>query len=161
MNTAVGTLDPLERVVAIQDIVDLQARRCLAVDTKDWPLHNTLHTPDFRSFLPDEHHWVTGGTIYTQRIAALTAGKESLHHVFAPIIEFETSGRAKAIWKMENYVWWNQEDENHWMHGFGYYHESLEKRMDFWRFTSRHLEFQKVLMSPGATLSVQAAGVAK
>jgi hypothetical protein len=51
---------------------------------------------------------------------------------------------------MEDNLYWKQGDEEHWLRGFGFYHEVYEKQDGKWVFTWRRLERLKVLTSPGA-----------
>lgn len=69
-----------------------------------------------------------------------------------PEITFDGPDKASVIWSMEDRLWWKQGDEDHWRHGFGFYHETCEKRNDEWLFTSRRLERTRVMTSPGARL---------
>jgi hypothetical protein len=142
-----------ERQIASQQIQELQARRCLAVDTKDWATHETLHAPDFRSYQAEGDNWTPGAKVYTDRVATLSANRLSAHHVFTPILTFDSPSRASGLWIMEDYIWWKQGAEDHWLHGFGFYDETYEKRDGKWLFTSRRLRRHKVLTSPGADLT--------
>lgn len=50
---------------------------------------------------------------------------------------------------MEDMLYWNQGDEEHWFHGYGYYHEKYEKRDGEWRVIYRRLERTHVHGSEG------------
>jgi hypothetical protein len=153
-------LSDVERHDAILKIHELQARRCLAVDTKDWATHETLHAADFRSYLAEGNEFTTGGKAYTDRIAAQTVHRLSAHHIYTPIIAFESPTQASALWTMEDWIWWKQGDEDHWLHGFGFYDETYVKLDGKWLFASRRLRRHKVLTSPGADLTKPATAPA-
>jgi hypothetical protein len=149
----VGELSDIERQIAVGQIQELQARRCLAVDTKDWAAHDTLHASDFRSYQAEGDDFTTGGRAYTERVTMLSANRLSAHHVYTPIITFDSPTSASGLWIMEDYIWWKQGDEDHWLHGFGFYDETYRKVDGKWLFASRRLRRHKMLMSPGADLT--------
>ena len=45
-----------------------------------------------------------------------------------------------------------QGDEDHWAHGYGFYHETCEKRDGEWLFTFRSLKRTHLMTSPGAKM---------
>jgi len=49
----------LERLLALEDIKMLKARRDRAVDTKDWGMLEALHAPDHTSYNDDYPQWTT------------------------------------------------------------------------------------------------------
>ena len=49
----------LEKLLALEDLRALKARRDRAVDTKDWELLESLHAPDHTSYNDDYSPWVT------------------------------------------------------------------------------------------------------
>jgi hypothetical protein len=56
---------------------------------------------------------------------------------------------------MEDNLYWMQGDQEHWLHGFGFYHETYEKRNGQWVFTTRKLKRITVKMSPGAVFGTK------
>jgi hypothetical protein len=144
-------LSEVERLIAIQQIQELQARRCYALDHEDWATYEALHAPDHVSHSQDEQRW-EGAKANTARVAEAKKGKTSMHHLHTPIITFESSTKARGIWSMEDHIWWKDGDKDHWLHGWGFYYETYEKRDGKWVFTSRQLKRHKVLTSPGAKI---------
>ena len=146
-----GHMSDLEKLIALEEIRDLKARRIHALDTKDWETYEALHAPDHvsdnegESPQPDLKKNV-------QRLKSGLADVTTVHHVHSPLIEFESSTSAKGIWAMEDNLYWQQDGENHWLRGYGFYHETYEKRDGRWVFTSRRLRRLKVLTSPGAVI---------
>lgn len=57
---------------------------------------------------------------------------------------------------MEDSIFWTEGDVEHWMQGFGFYHESYEKRDGKWLFVRRQLKRTHVRNStrPTTTESV-------
>jgi hypothetical protein len=147
-------MSDVEHLLAIEAIKDLQARRCYAVDTSDWTAYEVLHAPDHVSNNEGESQPYVGGKANAERIKKThdTYGITSMHHVHSPIITFESPTRARGIWSMEDQLWWTVDGVEHWSHGWGFYHETYEKRDGTWLFTSRQLKRQKMTASPGAKL---------
>ena len=144
-------LSDLERLIAIEEIRQLKARRIRALDTKDWATYEALHAPDHVSENEGERRW-EGAKANTARLAEIQKDKVSCHHVHSAEINLLSPKSATGIWAMEDWIWWKQGEEDHWMHGFGFYHETYEKRDGRWVFTSRRLKRLKVETSPGAMI---------
>lgn len=53
---------------------------------------------------------------------------------------------------MEDWLFWEQDGTKHWLHGWGHYHETYERRDGEWLFTRRALRRIRVETSPGARL---------
>jgi hypothetical protein len=148
----------IDRVIAISEISELKARRDHALDLKDWETYLSLHAPDHVS----SHSVQDGGEVRSaqdlvRQLAITMDGVISAHHSHTPVITFETPHRAKCIWSMEDNLYWKQGDEDHWLHGYGFYHETCEKRDGTWLFTSRSLKRTHVMISPGGKKSAERA----
>ena len=140
----------LERLLALEEIKLLKARRDRAVDTKDWDTYLALHAPDHESHNEGFDHWKSAEEMITNVRRLLDETRISVHHSHTPEITFESPTKAKGIWAMEDNIFWKQGEEEHWLNGFGFYHESYEKRDGTWVFTRRQLKRTHVRMSPGA-----------
>lgn len=143
-------MSDVEWLVAIEQIRQLKARRDRALDRKDWDAFRATHWP--------EHISETTGSTTTldETITFLDSGLrlvDTTHHSHSPEITFSSATEAKGIWMMEDMLYWNQGEEAHWLHGYGYYHETYLKRDGEWRVIHRSLERSHVHLSPGATLS--------
>ena len=79
--------------------------------------------------------------------ALLDKGRTTVHHSHTPDITFESRTKAKGIWGMEDYIF-DSETEELLIHGFGFYHETYEKRDGKWLFTSRQLKRTLVREKP-------------
>ena len=145
-------MGPLERLEAIDAIKRLKARRVRALDGKDWATYEALHAPDHVSSNDNEPRWV-GSKANTERLAKLlTADITTVHHAHTPEIELIDATHATGIWAMEDWLFWKQGGEDHWLHGWGHYHETYERRDGVWLFTNRSLRRIRVETSPGAKL---------
>ena len=149
-------MSDIERLVAIEAIKRLKARRDRAVDMKDWATYEALHAPDHVSH-NDGFPRYEGAALMVANVRRVMEHLESVHHSHTPDIEFQSPTHATAIWGMEDNLYWMQGDEHHWLRGFGFYHESYEKRDGAWVFTSRRLQRTRVDTSPGAWTPVERA----
>jgi hypothetical protein len=147
-------MSDVERLIAIAEIHRLKARRDRALDTKDWVTYEALHAPDHIS-----HHGdgIDGGRVgsaadVVRQLSASLVDVATAHHSHTPDITFETPTKANCIWAMEDNLYWTQGREDHWMHGYGFYHETCEKRYGVWLFTFRSLKRTYVMTSPGAKI---------
>jgi hypothetical protein len=142
-------LTGLDKLLALEEITLLKARRDRAADTKDWALYESLHAPDHISENGDYGRWTTAAEMIAN-VAKSMEHLTTLHHSHTPEITFETPASATGIWAMEGMSFWQQDGQDHWFQAFGHYFESYEKRDDRWLFTSRKLEYYFARKSPGA-----------
>ena len=135
-------MDAIERLLAIEEIRKVKARRCRCVDEKDWAGYVDCHTPDAVS------HALSSPTVGAQAMADLcrkqVEGKTTVHHVHAPEIEILSATTAKGSWAMEDMLWWQEAGREHWLHGYGRYDETYEKRDGRWLIASRRLSRTRV-----------------
>lgn len=131
----------LERLVALEDIKLLKARRDYAVDTKDWDTYLALHAPDHVSHNEGFARWESAA-VMIENVKKLLGVPHirTVHHSHTPNITFESPTKAKGIWGMEDNIFTQNGEEEHWLQGFGFYHETYEKRDGRWVFTSRQLK---------------------
>lgn len=148
------SMSDIERLVAIEAIRELKARRDIAVDTKDWDTYLALHAPDHRSHNDGFDPWNSAAEMIAN-VKTIMADTITVHHSHTPLIEFESPTRAKGVWGMEDQIFWKQGDEDHWLLGAGFYHETYEKRDGRWLFTSRALKRTIVRTSPGALFGAE------
>ncbi|MCB2060527.1 MAG: nuclear transport factor 2 family protein [Novosphingobium sp.] len=132
-------MSDLERLVALEDIKLLKARRDRAVDTKDWDLYLSLHAPDHVSDNDGFDRWESAEVMIANVRKSLGPDKISVHHSHSPEITFESPTKAKGIWGMEDNIHWEEDGTRLWLQGYGFYHETYEKRDGTWLFTSRRL----------------------
>lgn len=149
----------VERLLAIEEIKRLFARRIRAMDTKDWVLYDTCHAPDatLDSFgtLPEEHRpagaVARGKNQILAMIQKVVDGKvkvTTVHHAHMPEIEITSPTTAKGIWAMEDLLWWQNGAVEEHLRGFGHYHETYEKIGGTWLIKSRVLTRLRVDSTP-------------
>jgi hypothetical protein len=144
-------MSALERLLAIEEIQRLKARRDRAVDLKDWDTYEALHAPEHRSHNDGFEPWNSRSEML-ENVRRIMGNVTSVHHSHTPEITFESPTRARGIWGMEDNIFWKQGEAEHWLQGFGFYFETYEKRDGHWLFTSRQLKRTHVRTSAGADL---------
>jgi hypothetical protein len=145
-------LGDVERLVALQAIFDLKARRDHAVDRKDWDLYADLHTDDYVAMSIGAEP-IVGGRAAADALAVQLANVTTVHHCHTPVIVFQDPGNATGVWAMEDNLFWRRCGEKQWLRGFGFYHETYVRGADGrWRFRYRKLERTHAETSPGASL---------
>jgi hypothetical protein len=148
-----------ERLLAIEDIKRLFARRIRAMDTKDWALYDTCHADDatLESFgtLPEQHKPAGSIARGKDQILAMirkvvdgTVKLTTVHHAHTPEITLTSLTTAKGIWAMEDLLWWQNGDVTEHLHGWGHYHETYAKIAGQWLITARVLTRLKVESTP-------------
>ena len=137
-------LSDIDRLVAIDALKDLKARRDYALDGKDWATYEALHAPDHVSHNDGEARR-EGAAANTAWVAERLAAAITVHHSHSSRFIFESPTQARGIWGMEDNIFWSEAGEDCWLQGFGFYHETYEKRGETWLFTSRSLRRQKMV----------------
>ncbi|MBB1034900.1 nuclear transport factor 2 family protein [Dietzia sp. CQ4] len=141
-----GAAEDLEAIRAVF------ARRLYVMDTKQWDAYGPCHTEDVVS-----ESWAAGGgapevrgrEALTAAIRATLDGRvpvTSVHHGHTPVLELTgpdpATGdpTATGIWAMEDRLWWSVDGREHWLHGWGHYHERYRRVDGRWLITHRRLE---------------------
>lgn len=142
----------LERLVELQALYDLKARRDHAVDLRDWATYAALHTDDYVAVSIGDNP-IVGGKAAAAAIAKQLENVTTVHHSHSPVIEFQDRDHATGVWAMEDNLFWKRNGEKQWLRGFGFYRERYVRGADGkWRFSYRKLERTHAETSPGATL---------
>jgi hypothetical protein len=129
----------LEELTAREEIKLLKARRDRAADTKDWDLYLSLHAPDHVSHNEGFPRWGSAQEMIDNVSKLMGDHRTTVHHSHTPEITFESDSEAKGIWAMEDMIF-DAASQEMVLHGFGFYHETYEKRDGRWLFTSRRLK---------------------
>ena len=133
--------DDLRRLGDIQEIVQLKARCCRLIDTKDWAGYGELLVDDFR--LTSD----AGTRNSRAEVVSLLTGSlqeaTTVHQVHMP--EITVAGDvATAIWAMNDYVAFPSEGSPYVIRGYGHYHEEYVRTPEGWRVKSSTLERLRV-----------------
>lgn len=143
-------MNDIERLIALEAIRELKARRDQAVDRKDWATYAALHSDHFvGAAIPNMTG--RGGKAAAAALDVQMANVTTVHHSHSPVIEFQDDTHATGVWAMEDNLFWSRGGEKQWLRGFGFYHETYLREADGqWRFTHRRLERTHAETSPGA-----------
>jgi hypothetical protein len=149
-------LSDIQRLLALEEIHLLKARRDRAVDAKDWATYEALHAPDHHSYNEDYAAWTTAVEMIAN-LRVIMSQLVTTHHSHTPEIDFESPAKASGIWAMKGVSLWQQDGQEHWFIGWGHYFETYEKRDGRWLFSSRRLKYIHTRASPGAIFPPPAA----
>jgi hypothetical protein len=137
----------LERLLAIEDIRNLQSRYVRYADLKDWQALVGLFLPD-ASFTPYDVEGkpqvvMIGRDEIAERVSNSVGKGTALHHLFSSEIEIESPTRAHGVWAMED--WIDRSNDNgprapfKTMHGCGHYDTDYAKVDGRWLIAGQKL----------------------
>ncbi len=144
-------IDGVARLLAIDEIKRLKARFFLAVDDKDWAAYASLFTDDAYFDVADAFAdaaddalatglghaaSVIGGKAMATLVSGLLKGTETLHIGYMPVIDLVSADEARAVWPVEDWLWFAPGTVPASLHGFGRYHERYARTDDGWRIAS-------------------------
>jgi hypothetical protein len=126
-----------EQLLAIEEIKQLKARYFRCMDTKDWAGFEAVFAPDAMvDYTPPEGNsanWSASGlaniVAFVRRIVepAIT-----VHHGHMPEVELTSPTTARAVFAMEDLIWWPEGSHPRTLHGWGHYHETYTKTDGNW-----------------------------
>ena len=117
-------------------IVDLKARYCRLLDTKDWAGFAALLDPDVViDTTAAGGPLLTGRDVAVASIRASLATAASAHHVHNPEIGVD-GDTASAIWAMQDRLAW---PDGRMLSGAGHYHERYARSGNGWRIVASRL----------------------
>lgn len=144
-------LDPVEALLAIEDIRQLKSRYFQAVDGKDWDAIVEIFTEDALIDFTGEarhhigHHGVVEAEASASESSPVTGGREAargirsavrdlvtVHHGHDPQIELTGRDTARGRWSMYDRLDYGFEV----MHGYGHYDEAYRREAGRWRISS-------------------------
>lgn len=136
-------LPPTAELFEIEKIKRLKARYFRFVDTKDWTALASLFTADATMFFPETQDAPASAADGIAFIAAALNTGTSVHHGHMAEIEILTPTTARAIWAMEDRLFWDDGMAGALglsaLHGYGHYHENYRKEEGAWRIASFRL----------------------
>ena len=124
-------MEPLERLVAIEDIKKLKARYCRCLDTKDWEGFANSFAPDAVFDHGGEEGPVTGPANIAAMVRGVVDSVQLVHHALMPEIDIESAISASATWALDDMLNWP--DGRRGLHAYGHYHETYEKVGAEWK----------------------------
>ena len=133
-----------EQLLAIEEIKQVKARYFRCMDTKDWAGFEAVFAPDATAdFTPpggNAAEWSPSGReniLAFVRRALETA--ITVHHGHMPEVEVTSPTTARAVFAMEDLIWWPEGSRRKTLHGWGHYHETYEKIAENWQIKTIRL----------------------
>ena len=133
-------MEPVERLMATEEIKQLKARYFRCMDTKDWAGFEQVFAADAVMDMSSEMRDQTtrgGITRGAAQIAAMVrtvvGPVVTVHHGHMPEIEITSPRSARGVWAMEDKLRWPEGSPVRTIHGYGHYHETYERTDDGWR----------------------------
>ena len=121
-----------ERLLAIEEIKQVKSRYFRCMDTKDWAGFEAVFAADAAvDYTPpggnaaDWSYRGAGNIVTFVRKALETA--ITIHQGHMPEVEVTSPTTARAIFAMEDLIWWPEGSRRKTLHGWGHYHETFEK----------------------------------
>jgi len=145
-------MNAVEKLLAIEEIKQVKAKYFYGLDHKDWDLwrrevwapDGELHVPEYR---PEPY---VGWEAVIEYVRDSVGDQVSVHHGHMPIIEFTSNTEARVIWAMEDRLYRTREmplyDGSTYLHGWGHYRETYQKRPEGWRIRTSQLTRLRVEM---------------
>jgi len=145
-------MNAVEKLLAIEEIKQVKAKYFYGLDHKDWDLwrrevwapDGELHVPEYR---PEPY---VGWEAVIEYVRDSVGDQVSVHHGHMPIIEFLSDTEAHVIWAMEDRLYRTREmplyDGSTYLHGWGHYRETYQKRPEGWRIRTSQLTRLRVEM---------------
>lgn len=137
-------VDPLERLLAIEEIKTLKSRYFQALDFKDWDGYASLFTPDAvidfsaqpdlinhgrEETRPNPKDWIfTGGRAAADFIEPLFADVVSAHQGHDPQVTLLGPNAATGYWSLYDRLEFADEV----FHGYGHYHDEYVRVDGTW-----------------------------
>lgn len=135
--SADGDLDArLWRIEQIERIQQLKARYFRAVDSKDWPLLESVFTSD--AVLEVAGNVRTGRDEIIRVMSSRLTDLTTVHHGHMPEITILDDRTATGIWAMEDLL----SGPDGTRRGYGHYHEQYRLRSGAWRI--EHLRLVRI-----------------
>lgn len=126
-----------ERLLAIEEIKQVKARYFRCMDMKDWAGFTAVFAPDasvdYTPASSDSSDWkATGAANVVALVRRVVERAVSIHHGHMPEIEVLSTDSARAIFAMEDLIFWPEGSRYKTMHGWGHYHETYAKVSGKW-----------------------------
>jgi SnoaL-like domain len=129
-------MDPLDRLLAVEEIRKLKARYFRYMDTKQFDRLEELFAPDMQVLTPSGAVYVDSGPGFAASLKHSLEHSVSVHQGFMGEIEILDEQNATGIWAMQDVIeWQDRHPTQGWKSivGRGHYHETYRKIDGAWR----------------------------
>jgi hypothetical protein len=137
----VSALEPIEQLLAIEEIRRLKARYWRFVDTKRWPEFGELFAPDAHFLDHAAQFGAEGAEAIRDKIAGALDPTFSVHTGHQSEIDVDDDEHARGIWTLEDYLVFPPGEvtpeapyAGASLRGWGHYVEAYVKLDGAWRF---------------------------
>jgi hypothetical protein len=138
----------LEQLAARVDIMELKARYCRLLDTREWEQWGALFTDDIAVDLRED---VTpefgiavfsGRALMVEQTRRLIDASDSVHHVHGLELTFEDADHATGIWGMYDRIVFSPSNPLPFraMTAHGFYHERYVREAGAWKIAALRLQ---------------------
>lgn len=149
-------MDPVIRLLAIEDIKQLKARYFRCMDGKDWSGLLDVFTPDAQFDMSaswsapdpatgqlsppaDERFRIDGRDAFIDLLRGAIGPLHTVHHGHMPEIDIVSDTQATGIWAMEDVIRNAAGQAEHHLHAYGHYHERYAKTGGRWAISAMRL----------------------
>jgi plasmid replication initiation protein len=136
-------MNDLDRLIALEEIRTLEARRGRLLDTQDWAAYAELHVPEITTDIGAPEP-LQGAAAMIDWLREQLAGAVTVHHVHSPDISFTSEDTAHGVWAMEAMTHYRRVGSTAWRHGYGFYYVDYERREGVWKIAGRRQERVRV-----------------
>ncbi|HQS97236.1 MAG: hypothetical protein B7X90_17095 [Novosphingobium sp. 17-62-19] len=147
-------IDPVSRLIAIEEIKQLKARYFRCMDTKDFVGLRKVFADDAVfdaacafSIDPaeDAANWIhSGGDHIAAFVESSVAPLRTVHHGHCHEIELLGENEARGVIAMEDQIW--DADGARVLHGMGHYHETYRREADGWKIVTSRISRLHVIV---------------
>lgn len=146
-------MDPLQTLLAIEDIKQLKARYFRCMDSKDWTGFEAVFADDATLDLSDEANgpgekMIHGATEIAAFVRSAVGDVETVHHGHTPEIALLSEDSASGVWAMEDMLRWPPGGQFKSLHGYGHYHETYERKDGRWTIKTTRLTRLRLDIDP-------------
>jgi uncharacterized protein (TIGR02246 family) len=136
-----GQPDPLQTLLALEEIKLLKARYFRALDRKEWDAFAQVFTREAVMEVPEAGMVQRGRDAIVASVSAALVGARTVHHGHMPEIELTGPDTARGTWAMFDYVEWppSESGERRGLQGYGHYLEEYVREDGQWRIARLHL----------------------
>jgi ketosteroid isomerase-like protein len=150
-----SAIEPVQRLIAIEEIKQLKARYFRLMDTKDYAALRNVFADDAvfdascsLSIEPTEDSaaWIhSGGDAIAAFIESAVKPLRTVHHGHCHEIEVLSDTEARGVIAMEDQIW-DETGTTMTLHGMGHYHETYVKVGGQWRIKTSRISRLHVIL---------------
>jgi len=136
----------VEKLIALEEIRELVARRVRSIDEKDWAGFAATYAPDAVSHSLQAAYGepVVGSEKIAAGVAEQLKNRITVHQIHLPEIRILSATTAEGIIPLDDMLWWEQDGRKMWLHGWGHYRQTFEKIDGRWLIKTHVLTRLKV-----------------